>query len=103
VSTREFTEEELELAARSALEPRLRAVKPTMHAIAAAVAAEHSLPVSALLGRSRFKHVVWARQALYSALRAQGLSYPAIARFLQLDHTTVLYGVRAHQRRLESA
>jgi chromosomal replication initiation ATPase DnaA len=103
VSAREFTEEELELAAHLVFEPRLRIVRPTLHAVAQAIAAEHALPVAALLGPSRLMHISHARQALYAALRARGLSLPAIGRFMGRDHTTVLYGIQAHRDRLVKA
>jgi chromosomal replication initiation ATPase DnaA len=77
--------------------------RPSLNAVARAIAAEYQLPLATVLGRSRTSHISEARQALYSALRAQGLSLPAIGRFMQRDHTTVLYGIQAHRRRLRSA
>lgn len=102
MSTREFTEEELELAAQKAIEPLHPVTRPSLHAIARAIAAEYSLPLATVLGRSRTAHIAHARQALYWALRAQGLSLPAIGRFMQRDHTTILYGIQAHRERLKA-
>jgi hypothetical protein len=58
------------------------------------VAAESGVSVDELLGRSRQKYVVWARQRAMLRLRKGGWSLPAIGRVFGRDHTTVLYGVR---------
>jgi chromosomal replication initiator protein len=102
VSTREFTEEELERGHERALEPLHPHTRPSLNAVAQAIAAEYGLPMATVLGRSRYAHVAHARQALYAALRAQGLSLPAIGRFMQRDHTTILYGIQAHRERLKA-
>lgn len=59
---------------------------------------------AALTGRSRSQHVAWARQALMWALpqRYAGLSSLEIGRLLHKDHSTVLYGQEAAERRRES-
>lgn len=99
---REFSEEELELGAARALQPAHPVQRPSLNAIAQAIAAEYCLPLSTVLGRSRYAHVAAARQALYCALRDHGLSLPAIGRFMQRDHTTILYGIEAHRRRAKT-
>jgi chromosomal replication initiation ATPase DnaA len=53
-----------------------------------------NVPECALLGRCRTMSVGRARNALYAALRAAGLSYPEIGALLGRDHTTVMHGVR---------
>lgn len=50
-------------------------------------------------GRSRFRHVAWARAELWAAMWAAGLSFPAIADIFSRDHTTVMTGVEGHARR----
>ena len=69
------------------------------------VAAEYCVSVAEILGQSRVQQVSYARQAAMWRLRHDlGLSFPTIARILHRgDHTTVLYGVRAHEARLLEA
>lgn len=44
-----------------------------------------------ILSRSRENRVKRARLILWQALRLDGYSYPAIGRFTNRDHTTVMY------------
>jgi chromosomal replication initiation ATPase DnaA len=63
----------------------------------------------AIAGRSRYAEIVRARQYAMWLFR-QRLdkwgrpvhSYPLIGAAMDLDHTTVLWGVRAHQARLDA-
>lgn len=44
-----------------------------------------------ILSRSRENRIKKARLVLWYAMRLDGYSYPAIARFTNRDHTTVMY------------
>ena len=58
------------------------------------------IPLDVLLGPSREAWVVESRQGLMWVLRHRlGLSYPEIGRAVKRDHTTVLHGVKAEERR----
>lgn len=82
----------------------------TMKTILAEAAADHGLPPSAITGDRRFIHHVRARQDFMWRARqvkwADGkprYSLPMIGQFLGVDHTTILHGVRAHEKRLQAA
>lgn len=71
---------------------------------AAEIAGKHGITVEQLLSRSRLKRITRPRQELmwrmYSSRR---LSSVRIGQILGgLDHTTVLYGVRKHQARIDA-
>jgi len=69
-------------------------------ALAATVAAQHEITVDALLGRSRARNIVDARQEFYFRMVVERrLSMPNAARLLGRDHTTILYGLRKYLRR----
>lgn len=56
------------------------------------------VPLRELLGQGRSKAVAMARRHAYLVLRERtDLSYPEIARLLDRDHSTILYGVRLAQ------
>ncbi len=69
------------------------------------VAADHALAVADIVGPSRLGPIVLARQeAMWRARSETDLSFPAIGRrFGGRDHTTVIYSVRKHQKRLDDA
>jgi len=58
----------------------------------------HQLTWKDISGRSRRRPIVMARQECMWVMRSAGMSYPLIGRFLRRDHTTVLHGVRQHER-----
>lgn len=58
------------------------------------IAKAGGVPILELLGRRRAASVARARNALYAALRAEGLSYPEIGALLRRDHCTVMSGVK---------
>ncbi len=79
----------------------------TAISIASAVAETHGLTLQALRTGSRRARVAHARQEAMAALRAQTrpdgrprYSFPWIARFFALSHSTVIHGVRTHQGRV---
>ncbi len=59
-----------------------------------------------LCGRARTRAVAAARQELWWLIRnhpERSYSFPEIARIVGRDHTTVLHGIAAHQRRHQAA
>lgn len=55
-----------------------------------------------LLYPCRRRRIAWARQEIMLELhRDEGWSYPRIAGFFGLDHTTILHGVKAATERAE--
>jgi hypothetical protein len=54
---------------------------------------------AALLGRSRVSRVVEARQALAWALRQSDWTLESIGDLLHKDHTTIMYSIKAVERR----
>ena len=62
---------------------------------------EYNVSVGDIRGPSRDKQVVAARFCAIVRLRDEtNLSYPAIGRILDRDHTTVMYGERRFRDRL---
>lgn len=70
--------------------------------IIAEVAERHNLTPADLSGERRTRLIAAARQeAMYELRQRTRLSTPQIGRYLGgRDHTTVLYGILAHQRRI---
>ncbi|GEM_PF-6006186 len=74
---------------------------PVMDMIAQAVAEAYGISVEDLKGRRIHKGHARPRQhAMYLMAQYSHLSLPMIGRFFDRDHTTVLHGVRAHERRM---
>ena len=73
--------------------------KDRVKEIALAVAAETSLPISAIYGPSRVKHIVLARQMVMYLAHLDGLSYPAIGTAMNRDHTTIMDAVKREKAR----
>jgi chromosomal replication initiator protein len=74
---------------------------PTPQLILDAVAAGCDLRAAELLGRQRTSHIARARQvAMFLCRKHTGLSFPALGRFFQRDHTTVQHGVEKVQAAL---
>lgn len=69
---------------------------------AAEIAAKHDLTLGELLSRSRARHIARPRQELMWRMYVAGrASLPRIGQLLGgFDHTTVLHGVREHQKRI---
>ena len=78
--------------------PQIR--RPWWQETAVVLAARYAVPVRDMLGDSTERRLSEPRQHLMYEMRERGLSYPVIARLLKRDHTTVLFGVRAHKRRV---
>lgn len=63
-----------------------------------AVAQEHGLQPSDILGRDRFGHFIEARRETMVRLREAGFSYPQIGSILDRDHSTVVFHVNQSNR-----
>lgn len=63
-------------------------------AILGEVAFDHMVGEREILGTGKTKEVSRARQAFYLRLLEAGRTCSEIARLLNRDHTTVLYGIR---------
>lgn len=65
------------------------------------VAAKHGFTVPEMLSARQDRKLAAARQeAMWRMSKETTMSLPAIGRRLGRDHSTVLYGIRAHERRL---
>lgn len=74
---------------------------PTSREIIEAVAAKHDLSSDAILGPARWRKVAHARQeAFFEIKRQRKLTLGQIGLIFGRDHTTVLYGIRAHRDRM---
>ena len=79
----------------------------TMASIVADVADVHGLPVADLMGRSKLKHIVAARQEAMWRIRQVMLSdgvtprysTTQIGRYFDRDHTTVIHACKRHLER----
>ncbi|KKW92664.1 helix-turn-helix domain-containing protein [Sphingobium chungbukense] len=56
------------------------------------------IPIADLRGPSRTRHVCWTRFAIMEAMRARGMSTPAIGRLFHRDHTTIVSGLRQAEK-----
>lgn len=106
---RELSDREMRDAAEEALLERIANTRvlasPLLgHRIARAVAKAHGLTFREMLSKRRAVRLVRARQhAMWEIKEHANLSLPQIGIILGgLDHTTVLYGIRRHQRRIDS-
>lgn len=70
-------------------------------AVLTAVAIKHGLTLSEIMGKDRRHHVAHARQEAFWVLKQTypEMSLPAIGRMFGKDHTTVLHGIRQHEKR----
>lgn len=65
------------------------------------VAINHNLTPEAIVDKSRKAQIVRARQELfYRAHTEQQMSHSQIGRYLKCDHTTVMHGVKQHEKLL---
>jgi chromosomal replication initiation ATPase DnaA len=66
------------------------------------VAQKHGLTVAEMMIRSRKQRIAHARQEAYFRIRTERkyTLHQVAAIFGDLDHATVIYGVRAHARRM---
>jgi len=75
-----------------------------MEAALTDVADEYNVTTEAILGPSKRLKVCAARQAAMHRLYALGwLSTAQVGRFLNRDHSTVVYGLKAHRARMAAS
>ena len=67
------------------------------------VAKAYGFTYADMVGRNKSHYHVVARQHCYSALLNCGLSYSAVGRMMDRDHTTVMHGVAQHDYRIQRA
>ena len=74
----------------------------TMREIAHDVCRRHGLTLGELTSTRRTRRISWPRQEFMAlAMALKHTSSPMVGRFLGgMDHSTVLYGVRAHWKRV---
>ena len=66
------------------------------------MAVKYNLSQIELIGRNRDQRIMKARQEAYYLMQRAGYSLPQIGQFLGgRDHTTVLSGIRRHEKRLK--
>lgn len=76
-------------------------VSPESRAIICAVARKHGVLLADVMHGNLTRKVTTARQEAYAEVKRQrNLTLHQVARLFGKDHTTVLYGIRAHQARL---
>jgi len=68
--------------------------------MAKSVAERHGLKLPDILGNEKTKKVATARQEVMFELRDRGWSYAQIGQAMARDHSTILHGVKAHEKRL---
>lgn len=96
-----------DIAVLDAIEPQVCAPPPfatrgsLTEAILRRVSMEHGVPVSDIRGDRRFRDIVTARQAAMYALATERpeLSYSAIARIFNRDHTTAMHNLQVYAER----
>jgi len=64
------------------------------------IAKRHGVLLAEVMGHRRVSAVVAARQECFAILRERGWSSTRIGALFDREHTTVLDGVKAHERRL---
>jgi chromosomal replication initiation ATPase DnaA len=67
--------------------------------IAHAVCEKSGTQVSEVFSTNRARHVVATRHLVMYLAHKAGLSYPEIGKAINRDHTTVMEGVKAEQKR----
>jgi hypothetical protein len=66
------------------------------------VAKDHNIPPETIVDKTRKAAVVRARQDLfYRAHTDQHMSHSQIGRYMNCDHTTVMHGVKKHEKMLQ--
>ncbi len=79
----------------------LNAMDEEAVAIIQGVCARSNITTTLLLGNCRARRLAWPRQEAYwRCYYEAGMSLMEIGRLFKRDHTTVLYGMRAHQKRV---
>lgn len=70
-------------------------IAPACTSILNEVVKKHGFPPDVILGRERFRPVVRARHELWFRVHSElGWSYYMMARYFNVDHTTIMHAVR---------
>ena len=89
--------------ALAATEARLKALK-LPEALLAEICKRYHVTIADLAGRSRKQRIAWARQEAFYEMRQHAtLSFPAIGKIFNRDHTTIMHGVKQVTRRRREA
>lgn len=68
--------------------------------VIARVAASYGVTVEEIMGKSRNRPIVWARQEAYYAVKvATGAAYTRVGKIFGRDHSTIMFGVDAYKNR----
>jgi len=67
-----------------------------------AVAARFKLDPATMIQRTRTRAIAWPRQLAMALMREAGYSWPRIARFYGIHHTSVIHGVEACRARCQA-
>jgi hypothetical protein len=79
-----------------------RAIPHGWRAIVTRVAQRHGVSSADILGKSRCRPIMAARQeAIYHVVVETGMTLPMIGRRFRRDHTTILHNFRAHKAKLQ--
>lgn len=74
---------------------------PSWREILSQVAQKHAVPADWILSPRRSAKIATARQeVMYRLYRETKFSLPAIGQRLDRDHTTVLWGIKQHEKRM---
>ncbi len=105
IQQQELTAAQKEAKIQALLRTASASLMPRWRSIMLDVAKAHGLHFHDFVGRSRVQRIVFARQEVMWRFKHElGWSLPEIGRRLGgRDHTTVLHGVRQHQRRIDSS
>ena len=76
-----------------------RARQTDWHVVIRRIERAHGVTLEQMQGPRRYRPIVRARWALIAALRERGWSLMRIGKFLNRDHTTVLYALRREAER----
>lgn len=66
---------------------------PRVRLYACIAAANHKTTIKCVMGESRSRPDVYARREVMRRLRDDGFSYSQIGRWLDRDHSTVMFGL----------
>lgn len=81
----------------------VRVFGPVVGELAAAVAAEYAITLDDLRGPSARREYAWPRHELMRRALASGATASHVGRYLNRDHTTVLYGAQRARLRIQRA
>jgi chromosomal replication initiation ATPase DnaA len=77
-----------------------RFVPAWVNVVIGSMCAVHGVSTLRILGKERCSHLKLIRWEIAAELRRRGLSLPIIGAALHRDHSTILHGLRAFEKRL---